>query len=264
MNSGLLDKINSGKNVMILAMDHALAYGAIKGLSHQKELISQLSGTGISGYLVSPAMARTYFADQEFSSKIRIIPRVDYYISKMSLPYAYEKEAYGLLISPEEVKEIGADTAIMSLVFGYNDSSTQINNITEVSKYANACARLGLTLIVETVMWGSRVVPGEEKIIENIANIARIGAELGANIIKAPFFGDSDAYRFVVNECPVPVTILGGPRVNSDDDVIKSVAEGVQAGVKGIVFGRNIWQSSDPISLSEKLLKVLENAPIAK
>jgi DhnA family fructose-bisphosphate aldolase class Ia len=262
VQNGLLEKISSGRNIMVLAMDHALAYGAIRGLSDSKGLIKELSDTGIDGFLVSPAMARKYLSDPELSSKARIIPRVDYYLSRQSVPYPFDKEAYGLLTTAAEVKNMGAEAAIISLVFGYADSTTQVQNVTAVSNFADQCAREGLTLIVETVMWGSRVTPSEERDVQNIASIARIGAELGADIVKAPYFGTPEQYSLVIRECPVPVTILGGPRANSDDDVINTVRSGIEAGAKGIVFGRNIWQSENPKALTEKLLSVLNNVVV--
>jgi len=45
-----------------------------------------------------------------------------------------------------------------------------------------------------------------------IKHVARLGAELGADIVKVSYTGSVESFREVVLGCPVPVVIAGGPR----------------------------------------------------
>jgi DhnA family fructose-bisphosphate aldolase class Ia len=49
------------------------------------------------------------------------------------------------------------------------------------------------------------------------------------------------------------VLALGGPKMESEDDVVDLAAAVVAAGAAGIIFGRNIWGSSDPAGLLKRL-----------
>jgi DhnA family fructose-bisphosphate aldolase class Ia len=89
--------------------------------------------------------------------------------------------------------------------------------------------------------------------IDNVARGARIGAELGADVIKTVCPGDPREFAAVVEACPVPVVALGGPRMTSDDEVVALASGVVAAGAAGVAFGRNVWGSPDPRALLTQL-----------
>ena len=49
-----------------------------------------------------------------------------------------------------------------------------------------------------------------------------------------------------MDNCPVPVLIAGGPRMDTIEDSLDVVRGAMDAGASGVVFGRNIWQSANP------------------
>ncbi|NLD50975.1 MAG: fructose-bisphosphate aldolase, partial [Clostridiaceae bacterium] len=53
----------------------------------------------------------------------------------------------------------------------------------------------------------------------------------------------------VVAGCPVPIMIAGGPKCETDLDTLNMVYGALQCGAKGIVMGRNVWQSPHPDAL---------------
>ena len=103
---------------------------------------------------------------------------------------------------------------------------------------------------------GSAVEP------EAVAHICRIAVELGADILKAPYVGAPEAYRPIVDHSPVPVTILGGARTGDVEDVVANVRAAVGIGVRGVVFGRNVWQHPDSGEVVRKLRQALKG-PVA-
>jgi putative autoinducer-2 (AI-2) aldolase len=80
-----------------------------------------------------------------------------------------------------------------------------------------------------------------------IALGARVGAEHGADIIKT-YYTETD-FDKVVAGCPVPVMIAGGPKCETDLDTLKMIHGALQGGARGIVMGRNVWQSPHPTAL---------------
>ena len=46
---------------------------------------------------------------------------------------------------------------------------------------------------------------------------------------------------------------LGGPKIDSEDDVVALARGVVEAGAAGVAFGRNVWGSPDPAKLIARL-----------
>jgi len=72
---------------------------------------------------------------------------------------------------------------------------------------------------------------------ELVAHVARAGAELGADIIKTNYTGDFDTFRNVVEGCPAPVVMAGGPKTNTDEEFLEMVRGSIDAGGRGVAIG---------------------------
>jgi DhnA family fructose-bisphosphate aldolase class Ia len=79
-----------------------------------------------------------------------------------------------------------------------------------------------------------------------IAHVARVGAELGADIVKVPYTGSPETFREVVESCPAPVVMAGGPKAERDEDVLEMVWGAVRAGAMGVTIGRNVFMHENP------------------
>ncbi|GAH12802.1 unnamed protein product, partial [marine sediment metagenome] len=91
-----------------------------------------------------------------------------------------------------------------------------------------------------------------------VVNIAvRVGAELGADIVKTNYTGDIDSFKKIVKGVHIPVIIAGGPKMDTDKELLEMVYDSVQAGGSGVAFGRNIFQSKDPTKLVSAIAKIV-------
>ena len=79
-----------------------------------------------------------------------------------------------------------------------------------------------------------------------VAHAARIGMELGADVIKTQYTGSAETFERVVEATqPVPVVIAGGPLCSEAETL--SVARGaIASGARGVSFGRNVFERDDP------------------
>ena len=84
---------------------------------------------------------------------------------------------------------------------------------------------------------------------------SRILYELGADAIKT-FYAKN--FEEIVAGCPTPILALGGKRLASDLDALKYAQQQIQSGAAGIVFGRNVMQSENPIELQKALMEVVK------
>ena len=90
-----------------------------------------------------------------------------------------------------------------------------------------------------------------------IAHCARVGTEIGADVVKVPYTGDIDTFGKVVDACCVPVVIAGGPKLDSTRAFLQMVRDSIAAGGSGLSVGRNVFQHKHPALLTRALAKVV-------
>jgi len=88
---------------------------------------------------------------------------------------------------------------------------------------------------------------------EVVAHCARVGLELGADVVKVPYTGDVETFAKVCDACCVPVVIAGGPKLSDVRDLVTMAHDSVQAGGSGLSIGRNIFQYVQPSRLVQAL-----------
>ncbi|WP_119071050.1 class I fructose-bisphosphate aldolase [Rubrobacter indicoceani] len=160
-------------------------------------------------------------------------------------------ERHRVLIEPEEAQRLGAGAIVVYLIQGPESGGMFADNVRSVARAGAEAQRLGLPFIVEATLWGSRIE--EKKDPDLLAYGCRIASELGADAVKTEYTGDVGSMRDVIAACPVPVLTLGGARSGDERDVIASATGAIEAGARGIIFGRNVWMSGDPVGMSRRL-----------
>jgi class I fructose-bisphosphate aldolase len=122
--------------------------------------------------------------------------------------------------------------------------------------------------------WGmpllAMIYPRGEKIVNEydptvLKHAARLGAELGADIVKISYSGTVESFKEVVACCPVPVVIAGGEKMESDRQILEVVKGAMDAGGAGVSIGRNIFQHRDPARMVGAVSMIVhENATAAE
>jgi fructose-bisphosphate aldolase/2-amino-3,7-dideoxy-D-threo-hept-6-ulosonate synthase len=154
--------------------------------------------------------------------------------------------------SLEEALRLGADAVSIHINIGSKEEPEMLQKLGTIS---DKCDEWSVPLVAMMYPRGENVKNPYDP--EIVAHVARIGAEAGADIVKTVYTGDSDSFRRVIKSCPVPVVIAGGPKANSDEEIIEMCAGAMKAGAKGVTFGRNIFQYQNPPAIVNALHKVI-------
>jgi DhnA family fructose-bisphosphate aldolase class Ia len=98
-----------------------------------------------------------------------------------------------------------------------------------------------------------------------LRHAVRVAVELGASMVKTYYSGDVDSFRTVIDAAlGVPVVIAGGPPVE-DAVAIDRATQAVEAGARGVSFGRQVFLHHDPAAFLARLRTALsEQGPLPK
>ncbi len=128
--------------------------------------------------------------------------------------------------------------------------------LVNLGKLVNECEMYGIPVMAVTAV-GKEL---EKRDARYLALCCRIAAELGARVVKTYWCENFDK---VVNGCPVPVVMAGGPKCETELEVLEFVYDGIQRGAIGLNLGRNVWQSEHPVAMARALWAIIhENATV--
>jgi putative autoinducer-2 (AI-2) aldolase len=161
----------------------------------------------------------------------------------------------GLTTSIEEIIRLNASAVGISVFVG---SDYEHQTLMNLAKLVNECENYGIPVMAVTAV-GKEL---EKRDARYLALSCRIAAELGARVVKT--YWCKEDFDKVVNCCPVPVVIAGGPKCETEQEVLEFVYDGMQKGAIGINLGRNVWQSAHPVAMARALRAIVHEKATAK
>ena len=96
----------------------------------------------------------------------------------------------------------------------------------------------------------------EKRDARYLALACRVAAEIGAQFVKTYYCED---FGKVVNGCPVPLVVAGGPRLETELDAFQLAHDAISDGAVGVDMGRNIWQSEYPVAMIRAIREIVHN-----
>lgn len=157
-----------------------------------------------------------------------------------------------IITSVREALRLNASAVSLSIFVGSNYEHQTLRNLAQL---VNECEDYGLPVMAVTAV-GREL---EKREARYLALCCRIAAELGARVVKTYYC--KDGFERVVEGCPVPIVIAGGPKVDTEFEVFEFVYDGLQKGAIGVNLGRNIWQNDFPVAMIRAIRSIIhENA----
>lgn len=221
--------------ILSVAVDHMINYpiGMPGPLRSMGETIAALVRGAPSALTMNKGIAMR-FGDL-FAGQVPLI------IQSMAL--RPDEDDYADTATAEEAAALGADAIAVAM---FVHCPQEIAYLRHLSRVVREAERVGLPVIPHIYPLSS----GDEKHAvvhdaESIFYAVRAGLEMGADVIKVPFTGDTASFRDIVNATPVPVVTAGGPKCETIEEAEAAVRAAVAAGGAGATVGRNAWGFPD-------------------
>ncbi len=218
-------------HAVVVAMDHGLpGMFPLGHLADPAKLLQDIAAAGADAVLTSPGIARAF---APHLGKLGLIVRLD----GGATTIGDRPSSSSLIASVEDALRLGADAVAVMGMCGTDDESRSLATLGAV---ATECRTCQVPLMAEMLPLGL----GGDPDVEQVATAARVGAEMGADIIKTKYVGPPEAYRQVTETCFAPVLILGGSERDLGQ-VSGAIREAMSAGAAGVAIGRSVWRSGD-------------------
>jgi len=229
---------------VIVPMDHGVTIGPCKGIEVMQKTIDNLVKGKTDAILIHKGIAKVVNVSNAglivmLSGASNLSPNPNNKVQVCSV---------------QEAVRLGADGVSIHINVGAQDEDKML---TILGKVADECDMLGMPLLAMMYPRGPKVT--NEHAPEVVAHAARLGAELGADIIKTNYTGDVNTFRNVVECCPAPVVIAGGPKAKTAKDTLEMTADALGAGSAGLSIGRNVFQHENQIAMVKALSAMVHN-----
>ena len=218
-------------NAVIIPMDHGISSGPIQGLTDMKRTVDDVAEGGATAVLMHKGLVR--YSYRGYGKDIGLIMHLS-----ASTDIGDNENEKTQVSTVEEAIRAGADAVSVHINFGAENETETLESVGKVSR---SCAEWGMPLMIMAYPRGPKVRDPYDP--DAIAHCARAAAELGADIVKVSYTGDVDSFREVCRGALAPVVIAGGPKTDSDLDILNMVHDSMEAGGRGVCMGRNIFQN---------------------
>lgn len=251
MDYGLKNRISrmirpsTGHSVM-LACDHGYFMGPTRKLENPRKTISPLVPF-VDVVSVTRGILRT---SVDPAWDVPILLRVSGGTSILKEDLSDE----GITASMKDAVRLNATAVSISIFVGApNEKQTLLN----LGKLVDEGEDYGIPVMAITAV-GKELEKRDDRYL---SLACRIAAEIGAHMVKTYY---CEGFSRVVDGCPVPLVVAGGPKLNTEADVFQLVYKAVQDGAVGVDMGRNIWQNDDPVAMIKAVKAIVHEGATDK
>ena len=216
---------------VMLAVDHGYFLGPTERLEDPQKTIAPLLPHADSLMLTRGVLRTSVDANYP----IPVVLRVSGGASIISKDLSNEK----ITTSIKDAIRVNATALALSIFVG---APYEHESLVSLGNLVNEGEEYGIPVLAVTAV-GKEL---EKRDARYLGLACRIAAEFGAHLVKTYY---CENFEKVVDSCPVPVIIAGGPKLATELDALKLTYDAIQAGAAGVDMGRNIWQSDHPVAM---------------
>jgi DhnA family fructose-bisphosphate aldolase class Ia len=230
------------RRCLLSPLDHGGWLGPVKGLDRPHTIVEQVIAGGANAILASPGFLRA--AAAALPPHVGLVLRVSL-TAGLSARGTQETP----IAAVETALRLDADAVAVSVFFGREGD---LDIYRWLAGLIEACAPYEMPVVAE-------MMPPDDRAFDAaaIAHAARIGMEIGADVIKTNYCGDVAAFAEIVQAVPAPIIIAGGPKSTPAISTLQLVEEAMAAGAAGVAIGRRVWQADDPQAATREIHRVL-------
>lgn len=227
-------------HTVMLAVDHGYFLGPTRKLEVPRKTIEPLIPYA-DALMITRGVVRTSI---DPGSNVPIVLRVSGGASVLNEDLSHE----AVTTSMDDALRINASAVAMSIFVG---APHEHDSLVNLGALVNEGASRGMPVLAVTAV-GKEL---EKRDARYLSLACRMAAEFGAHFVKT-YYCDP-GFEKVVESCPVPIVVAGGPKLDTEMDALELTYDAIQAGAAGVDMGRNIWQSDHAVGMIRAVRSVV-------
>src|SRR3989338_320385 len=245
-----LDKITKNGKALFLAYDQGLEHGPadFNEKNADPSYILELANSGyFTGFICQKGIAKHYYDKTECTVPLIVKLNGKTKLSPDPEPYSPR------LCSVEEAIDLGAKAVGYTIYPGSKHQELMMNDFARVEETAHKNG-------VPVILWldpRGEAVKGKEKSKEVSVYAARIGLELGADMIKMYYPDDPSVLEEMVRVAGRTKLLVSGGTRQSDEELFTTAKHAMEHGAVGMAVGRNIWQVENALERAKNLAEII-------
>jgi len=247
-----ISKLTTNGKAIYLAYDHGVEHGPVDlvGQSIGPEYILDIAVKGgYNGVVFQKGVAQKYYT-KEYRKKIPLILK----LNGKTAVYGKNREYFSAQVcSVDEAVRLGAVGVGYTIYLG---SEFEPQMLQEFGKMEEEAHKRGLIVLAWVYPRGINVEDGSSP--EITAYAARLALEMGADIAKIKYCGSTEGFKRAVESAGrTKVVLSGGAKTDNPEDFLNVMRSIMEAGAIGVAVGRNVWQSENPLEITEKIKEII-------
>jgi len=240
--------LKNGKS-LILAYDQGLEHGPqdLNLNTIDPSYIFDIALEGMyNGIIVQAGIAEKYY--HGYYKDVPLIIKLNGKTAFMDSSSPISKQ----ICSVERAIKLGASAVGYTV---YTGSSLEPEIFSEFSKIIEQAHEYGIPVIGRMYPRGSKI--NNELDTDTLAYAARIGLELGSDIIQLKYNHNLEGFKWVV-KCAgrSKVLVTGGSKMD-EHAFLRMSDEVMKSGAIGMAVGRNVWQHERPFAITKAISKLV-------
>jgi 3-hydroxy-5-phosphonooxypentane-2,4-dione thiolase len=231
----------SSGNTVMLAVDHGYFMGPTRRLENPRATITPLLPYA-DALALTRGVLRTSVSP---GSTTPIVLRVSGGATILKDDLSHET----ITTSMDEALRLNSSAVALSIFVGATHEHESLTNLAQLVDDGES---VGMPVMAITAV-GKEL---EKRDARYLALACRVAAELGAHVVKTYYCDD---FTKVVEGCPVPLVVAGGPKLDSDRAALELAHGAIAQGARGVDMGRNIWQSDHPVAMLVALRAIVHD-----
>jgi len=244
-----ISKITKKGRALFLAYDQGLEHGPIEFNDENvdpKKIIEIAEKGKFTAMIFQKGIADKYKTEIK-KSKVPLIIKLNGKTNLVEGELMSEQ-----LCTVKEAIKLGAVAVGYTIYIGSKYESKMFSEFENIEREAH---KLGIP-VISWIYPGKKEIPGKTD-DEIMAYAARIALEIGADIAKIKYTGNSKALKWAIKSAGKCKIVLSGGAKTSDKDVLKEAKDAIDSGAMGLAIGRNIWQNENPLEIAKKVRKIV-------
>jgi DhnA family fructose-bisphosphate aldolase class Ia len=258
-----MNRLFNGGRCLDVAIDHGVCNepSFLSGLENMESVVKTLTAAAPDAIQMNYGQA-DLLQDLPGKDKPALVMRID-----MGNPYnrVRHRDMWAVLQNEAEplIGALAMDAAcvVVNLFMLPDEPDLFRQCVQNIARVRTDCDKYGMPLMIEPLVMqpvtehGGYMVDGDA---DKIVTLTRLAREMGADIVKADPTTDADEFHRVVEAARCPVLVRGGGKEDLRSVFDKSAAL-MKQGAMGMVYGRNVYQHSNPNAVVRGLMAIVHD-----